>query len=105
MTLYQRAGSSFDPRRRAVRRAAPIVVFGGVCTAPEPRTGPRGAFPASWRVIAELRVHPAQPRRHGRTALQFLPGDSVDSLGIKGDETFDITKSSTSAADAGDSRS
>jgi hypothetical protein len=56
-------------------------------------------------VIAELRVHPAQPRRHGRTALQFLPGDSVDSLGIKGDETFDITKSSTSAADAGDSRS
>ena len=43
-------------------------------------------------VIAELRAHPPlQPHRHGRPATAVPAGESADSLGLTGEEVFDVT--------------
>ena len=59
-----------------------------------PGLGGQGHGPAgrAGRAGRELRAHPpVQPHRNGVLPLQFLPGESASSLGLTGEEVFDIT--------------
>ena len=69
-------------RRRGIRHRQLARLGGEGHAAPRRQGGDR----------AELRAHPPlEPRRHGRAAAaSSRAADSVASLGITGDETFDI---------------
>jgi len=99
VTLYQPGGLKlpiYDAAMKYVAAGVPTVVFGGE----EYGTGSSRDWAAKGTqllgvkaVIAKSfeRIHRSNLVGMGVLPLQFLPGDSVDSLGIKGDETFDIT--------------
>ena len=58
------------------------------------RLGGEGLVPAggAGRYRGELRAHPPlEPDRHGRAALQYAEGESAESLGLSGRESFDIS--------------
>ncbi|HEY8244742.1 MAG TPA: aconitate hydratase AcnA, partial [Casimicrobiaceae bacterium] len=99
VTLYQPGGLKlpiYEAAMKYVASGVPTVVFGGE----EYGTGSSRDWAAKGTqllgvkaVIAKSfeRIHRSNLVGMGVLPLQFLPGDSVDSLGIKGDETFDIT--------------
>jgi aconitate hydratase len=101
ITLYH--GASGPPQRMPIydaaieyqRRSVPTVVFGG----DEYGTGSSRDWAAKGTqllgikaVIAKSfeRIHRSNLVGMGVLPLQFTAGDSVDTLGIRGDETFDI---------------
>ncbi|MFI4925250.1 MAG: aconitate hydratase AcnA, partial [Vicinamibacteria bacterium] len=99
VTVYQPGGLKlpiYEAAMKYVASGVPTVVFGGE----EYGTGSSRDWAAKGTqllgvkaVIAKSfeRIHRSNLVGMGVLPLQFLPGDSVDSLGIKGDETFDIT--------------
>jgi aconitate hydratase len=85
----------YDAAMDYQRRGIPTVVFGGE----EYGTGSSRDWAAKGTqllgikaVIAKSfeRIHRSNLVGMGVLPLQFAPGDSAESLGIKGDETFDI---------------
>ncbi|HET8831575.1 MAG TPA: aconitate hydratase [Casimicrobiaceae bacterium] len=101
ITLYHgRNGSAermpiFDAAVEYQRQGIPTVVFGG----DEYGTGSSRDWAAKGTqllgikaVIAKSfeRIHRSNLVGMGVLPLQFAPGESADTLGIKGDETFDI---------------
>jgi aconitate hydratase len=87
--------SIYDAAMRYQREAIPTVVFGGE----EYGTGSSRDWAAKGTqllgvkaVIAKSfeRIHRSNLVGMGVLPLQFAPGDSAESLGIRGDETFDI---------------
>ena len=99
VTLFQPAGEQlpiYDAAMKYIAAGTPTVVFGGeeYGTGSLARLGGQGHAAARREGghRAQLRAHPPlQPGRHGRAAAASSRArDSVESLGIKGDETFDI---------------
>jgi aconitate hydratase len=103
VTLYH-GGNGAAPERMAIydaamqyqRRGIPTVVFGGE----EYGTGSSRDWAAKGTqllgikaVVAKSfeRIHRSNLVGMGVLPLQFAPGDGADTLGIKGDETFDIS--------------
>ena len=98
VTLFQPSGermSIYDAAMRYQEQGIPTVVFGGE----EYGTGSSRDWAAKGTqllgvkaVIAKSfeRIHRSNLVGMGVLPLQFTRGDSVESLGIKGDETFDI---------------
>jgi aconitate hydratase len=87
--------SIYDAAMQYQRQGIPTVVFGGE----EYGTGSSRDWAAKGTqllgiraVIAKSfeRIHRSNLVGMGVLPLQFAPGDGVDSLGIRGDETFDI---------------
>ena len=87
--------SIYDAAMQYQRQGIPTVVFGGE----EYGTGSSRDWAAKGTqllgvkaVIAKSfeRIHRSNLVGMGVLPLQFAPGDSVDALGIKGDESFDI---------------
>jgi aconitate hydratase len=85
----------YDTAMRYQQQGIPTVVFGGE----EYGTGSSRDWAAKGTqllgvkaVIAKSfeRIHRSNLVGMGVLPLQFAPGDGVDTLGIKGDETFDI---------------
>ena len=85
----------YDAAMQYIAQGTPTVVFGGE----EYGTGSSRDWAAKGTqllgvkaVIAKSfeRIHRSNLVGMGVLPLQFKGGDSVDSLGIKGDETFDI---------------
>jgi aconitate hydratase len=85
----------YDAAMQYQRQGVPTVVFGGE----EYGTGSSRDWAAKGTqllgikaVIAKSfeRIHRSNLVGMGVLPLQFAPGDSADSLGIKGDESFDI---------------
>jgi aconitate hydratase len=81
---------------RYQQRGVPTVIFGGE----EYGTGSSRDWAAKGTqllgvkaVIAKSfeRIHRSNLVGMGVLPLQFAPGDSAESLGVKGDETFDVT--------------
>ena len=99
LTLMQPGGeqtSIYDAAMRYVAAGTPTVVFGGE----EYGTGSSRDWAAKGTqllgvkaVIAKSfeRIHRSNLIGMGVLACQFKVGDTLDSLGLKGDETFDIT--------------
>ncbi len=99
LTLLQPEGermSIYDAAMKYIARGTPTVVFGGE----EYGTGSSRDWAAKGTqllgvkaVIARSfeRIHRSNLVGMGVLPLQFKGDDSVDSLGIKGDEEFDIT--------------
>ncbi len=86
----------YDAAMKYIAQGTPTVVFGGE----EYGTGSSRDWAAKGTqllgvkaVIARSfeRIHRSNLVGMGVLPLQFKGGDTVDSLGIKGDETFDIT--------------
>ena len=101
VTLYRDAEGRtekmfiYDAAMNYQRQGVPTVVFGG----DEYGTGSSRDWAAKGTqllgikaVIAKSfeRIHRSNLVGMGVLPLQFAPGDSADSLGIKGDESFDI---------------
>ncbi len=98
LTLFQPAGDQmpiYDAAMKYVAQGTPTVVFGGE----EYGTGSSRDWAAKGTqllgvkaVVAKSfeRIHRSNLVGMGVLPLQFKGADSVDSLGIKGDETFDI---------------
>ncbi len=98
VTLFQPGGekmSIYDAAMRYIAQGTPTVVFGGE----EYGTGSSRDWAAKGTqllgvkaVIARSfeRIHRSNLVGMGVLPLQFQGADSVDSLGIKGDEVFDI---------------
>jgi aconitate hydratase len=98
LTVHQPSGermSIYDAAMRYQREGVPTVVFGGE----EYGTGSSRDWAAKGTqllgvgaVIARSfeRIHRSNLVGMGVLPLQFKAGDSAESLGIKGDETFDI---------------
>ena len=98
VTLFQPGGermSIYDAAMRYRKNGIPTVVFGGE----EYGTGSSRDWAAKGTqllgvraVIARSfeRIHRSNLVGMGVLPLQFKPGDSAESLGIKGDESFDI---------------
>jgi aconitate hydratase len=98
VTLFQPGGEKmfiYDAAMRYIAQGTPTVVFGGE----EYGTGSSRDWAAKGTqllgvkaVIARSfeRIHRSNLIGMGVLALQFKGTDSVDSLGIKGDETYDI---------------
>ncbi len=101
VTLYRGANGAaermpiYDAAMQYQRRAIPTVVFGGE----EYGTGSSRDWAAKGTqllgikaVIAKSfeRIHRSNLVGMGVLPLQFAPGDSAESLGITGNETFDI---------------
>ena len=98
VTLFQPGGAKmpiYDAAMKYVAAGVPTVVFGGE----EYGTGSSRDWAAKGTqllgvkaVIAKSfeRIHRSNLVGMGVLPLQFKPGDSVESLGISGDETFDI---------------
>ncbi|MGE5168924.1 MAG: aconitate hydratase [Rudaea sp.] len=101
VTLYQGKDgtteqmSIYEAAMRYQQRGTPTVVFGGE----EYGTGSSRDWAAKGTqllgvkaVIAKSfeRIHRSNLVGMGVLPLQFLPGEGVESLGIRGDETFDI---------------
>ncbi|MGE0116292.1 MAG: aconitate hydratase, partial [Steroidobacteraceae bacterium] len=87
--------SVYDAAMTYIQRGTPTVVFAGE----EYGTGSSRDWAAKGTqllgikaVIAKSfeRIHRSNLVGMGVLPLQFKPGDSIDSLGIKGDETFEI---------------
>ncbi|HEX4985198.1 MAG TPA: aconitate hydratase AcnA [Burkholderiales bacterium] len=99
VTLLQPSGeqmSIYDAAMKYVAAGTPTVVFGGE----EYGTGSSRDWAAKGTqllgvkaVVAKSfeRIHRSNLVGMGVLPLQFKGSDSVDSLGIRGDETFDIT--------------
>ncbi len=98
VTIYQPTGESmpiYDAAMKYIAAGTPLVVFGGE----EYGTGSSRDWAAKGTqllgvkaVIARSyeRIHRSNLVGMGVLPLQFKGADSVDSLGIKGDETFDV---------------
>jgi len=98
VTAYQPTGETmpiYDAAMKYIASGTPLVVFGGE----EYGTGSSRDWAAKGTqllgvkaVIARSyeRIHRSNLVGMGVLPLQFKGADSVDSLGIKGDETFDI---------------
>jgi aconitate hydratase len=98
VTLHQPGGERmaiYDAAMRYMQDGVPTVVFGGE----EYGTGSSRDWAAKGTqllgvkaVIAKSfeRIHRSNLVGMGVLPLQFRPGDSVESLGITGDESFDI---------------
>ena len=98
MTLFQPSGEKmfiFDAAMKYIAEGTPTIVFGGE----EYGTGSSRDWAAKGTqllgikaVIAKSfeRIHRSNLVGMGVLPLQFKPGDSWDSLGIRGDETFDV---------------
>jgi aconitate hydratase len=98
VTIYQPTGETmpiYDAAMKYVAAGTPLVVFGGE----EYGTGSSRDWAAKGTqllgvkaVIARSyeRIHRSNLVGMGVLPLQFKGADSVDSLGIKGDETFDV---------------
>jgi aconitate hydratase len=98
VTLHQPGGERmaiYDAAMRYVQDGVPTVVFGGE----EYGTGSSRDWAAKGTqllgvkaVIAKSfeRIHRSNLVGMGVLPLQFRPGDSVESLGIAGDESFDL---------------
>ena len=101
VTLYHGNGAApekmpiYDAAMKYQHQGVPTVVFGGE----EYGTGSSRDWAAKGTqllgikaVIAKSfeRIHRSNLVGMGVLPLQFSPGDSAESLGIKGDETFDI---------------
>jgi aconitate hydratase len=98
LTIYQPTGETmpiYDAAMKYVAAGTPLVVFGGE----EYGTGSSRDWAAKGTqllgvkaVIARSyeRIHRSNLVGMGVLPLQFKGTDSVDSLGIKGDETFDV---------------
>jgi aconitate hydratase A / 2-methylisocitrate dehydratase len=99
VTLFQPAGEQmfiYDAAMKYISQGTPTVVFGGE----EYGTGSSRDWAAKGTqllgvkaVIARSfeRIHRSNLVGMGVLPLQFKGADSVDSCGIKGDETFDVT--------------
>ncbi len=99
VTLYQPGGAKlpiYDAAMKYVAAGVPTVVFGGE----EYGTGSSRDWAAKGTqllgvkaVVAKSfeRIHRSNLVGMGVLPLQFKAGDSVESLGLTGDETFDIT--------------
>jgi aconitate hydratase len=99
LTLYQPGGEKmfiYDAAMKYMAAGVPTVIFAGE----EYGTGSSRDWAAKGTqllgikaVVAKSfeRIHRSNLVGMGVLPLQFLPGDSVETLGIKGDETFDIT--------------
>ncbi|MBS0445939.1 MAG: aconitate hydratase [Proteobacteria bacterium] len=98
VTLFQPGGEKmpiYDAAMKYIAEGTPTVVFGGE----EYGTGSSRDWAAKGTqllgikaVVAKSfeRIHRSNLVGMGVLPLQFKPGDSWESLGIKGDETFDI---------------
>jgi aconitate hydratase len=98
VTLFQPSGelmSIYDAAMKYISQGTPTVVFGGE----EYGTGSSRDWAAKGTqllgvkaVVAKSfeRIHRSNLVGMGVLPLQFKGADTVDSLGIKGDETFDI---------------
>jgi aconitate hydratase len=98
VTLHQPSGeqmSIYDAAMRYQREGVPTVVFGGE----EYGTGSSRDWAAKGTqllgvkaVIAKSfeRIHRSNLVGMGVLALQFMPGEGADTLGIRGDEMYDI---------------
>jgi aconitate hydratase len=98
-TLLQPSGEQmaiYDAAMKYVAAGTPTVVFGGE----EYGTGSSRDWAAKGTQLLGAkavvvrsfeRIHRSNLVGMGVLPLQFKGGDSVDSLGIKGDETFDLT--------------
>jgi aconitate hydratase len=98
VTLFQPGGERlpiYDAAMRYKEMGVPTVVFGGE----EYGTGSSRDWAAKGTqllgvraVVARsfVRIHRSNLVGMGVLPLQFRPGDSVESLGIRGDEAFDI---------------
>jgi aconitate hydratase len=98
ITLHQPSGeqmSIYDAAMRYIEDGVPTIVFGGE----EYGTGSSRDWAAKGTqllgvkaVIARSfeRIHRSNLVGMGVLPLQFMPGESAESLGIKGDEQFDI---------------
>jgi aconitate hydratase len=99
VTLFQPSGEQmpiYDAAMKYVAQGTPTVVFGGE----EYGTGSSRDWAAKGTQLLGVkavvtrsfeRIHRSNLVGMGVLPLQFKGSDSVDSLGIKGDETFDIT--------------
>ncbi|HRK56034.1 MAG TPA: aconitate hydratase, partial [Burkholderiaceae bacterium] len=98
LTIHQPSGeqlSIYDAAMRYLKEGVPTIVFGGE----EYGTGSSRDWAAKGTqllgvkaVIARSfeRIHRSNLVGMGVLPLQFMPGDSAESLGIRGDEMFDI---------------
>jgi aconitate hydratase len=98
LTVHQPSGermSIYDAAMRYQKEAVPTVVFGGE----EYGTGSSRDWAAKGTQLLGVRavvarsferIHRSNLVGMGVLPLQFKPGDSAESLGISGDETFDI---------------
>jgi len=98
VTIHQPSGeqmSIYDAAMRYIREGVPTMVFGGE----EYGTGSSRDWAAKGTqllgvkaVVARSfeRIHRSNLVGMGVLPLQFMAGDSVDSLGIRGDEMFDV---------------
>ena len=98
VTLFQPSGERmaiYDAAMRYLRDGVPTVVFGGE----EYGTGSSRDWAAKGTQLLGVRavvarsferIHRSNLVGMGVLPLQFRTGDGVDSLGIKGDESFDV---------------
>jgi aconitate hydratase len=98
VTIHQPSGEKmpiYDAAMRYIAEGVPTVVFGGE----EYGTGSSRDWAAKGTqllgvkaVIAKSfeRIHRSNLVGMGVLPLQFLPGDGADTLGIRGDEMFDV---------------
>ncbi len=98
VTLFQPGGEKmfiYDAAMKYMAEGTPTIVFGGE----EYGTGSSRDWAAKGTqllgikaVVAKSfeRIHRSNLVGMGVLPLQFKPGDSWESLGIKGDETFDV---------------
>ena len=99
VTLFQPSGEKmfiYDAAMKYIEEGTPTIVFGGE----EYGTGSSRDWAAKGTqllgikaVVAKSfeRIHRSNLVGMGVLPLQFKPGDSWESLGIQGDETFDVT--------------
>ena len=98
ITLHQPSGEQmaiYDAAMRYIKDGVPTMIFGGE----EYGTGSSRDWAAKGTQLLGVkavicksfeRIHRSNLVGMGVLPLQFLGNDSVDSLGIKGDETFDL---------------
>jgi aconitate hydratase len=98
VTLFQPSGEKmfiYDAAMKYIAEGTPTIVFGGE----EYGTGSSRDWAAKGTqllgikaVVAKSfeRIHRSNLVGMGVLPLQFKPGDSWESLGVKGDETFDV---------------
>jgi aconitate hydratase len=98
LTIHQPSGermSIYDAAMRYIKEGVPTVVFGGE----EYGTGSSRDWAAKGTqllgvkaVIAKSfeRIHRSNLVGMGVLPLQFMPGEGVDTFGIRGDEMFDV---------------
>ena len=103
VTLFQPGGEKlfiYDAAMRYIAQGTPTIVFGGE----EYGTGSSRDWAAKGTQLLGVRavvarsferIHRSNLVGMGVLPLQFKGTDSVDSLGIKGDETFDIVVPAT----------